>query len=222
MNIDPGDRPLFATSAGMQPGHDWGKTLPSAVPGSKPSACSWRPPFLTSIQISWNGRMPGNGPILMSHHHDVILIADDNDDHVALLLRAFRKGPVLNPIIVVRDGDEAIKYLRGVDRFQNRDEYPLPSLLLLDLRMPNVDGFEVLEWIRHHPFFKALRVVVLTTSEDMHDITRAYQLGANSFLVKPTDLSGFTTIADVLQGHWLWMSKAPEVTRPAKQAEVET
>ena len=149
----------------------------------------------------------------MSHHHDVILLAEDNDDHITLILRAFRKGSLINPIFVVKDGEEVIQYLRGVGKFENRDEYPLPSLLLLDLRMPKMNGFEVMEWIRQHPFFKPLRIVVLTTSEDMRDVNRAYQLGANSFLVKPMDLSGFTAIADAIQGHWLWLSKAPEISR---------
>jgi len=136
--------------------------------------------------------MPGNGPILMSHHHDVILIADDNDDHVALLLRAFRKGPVLNPIIVVRDGDEAIKYLRGVDRFQNREEYPLPSLLLLDLRMPNVDGFEVLRRMKANPATAPVPVVLLTTTDDPRDVARGYALGCGAFVVKPLRSDSFS------------------------------
>ena len=152
----------------------------------------------------------------MSPQHEVILLAEDNDDHVTLILRAFRKGALINPIFVVKDGEEVVQYLRGVGKFENRDEYPLPSLLLLDLRMPKMDGFEVMEWIRQHQFFNPLRIVVLTTSEDMRDVNRAYQLGANSFLVKPLDLSGFAAIADAIQGHWMWLSKAPEVSRTAE------
>ena len=152
----------------------------------------------------------------MSPQHEVILLAEDNDDHVTLILRAFRKGALINPIFVVKDGEEVVQYLRGVGKFENRDEYPLPSLLLLDLRMPKMDGFEVMEWIRQHQFFNPLRIVVLTTSEDMRDVNRAYQLGANSFLVKPLDLTGFSAIADAIQGHWMWLSKAPEVSRDAE------
>ena len=155
----------------------------------------------------------------MSYHPDLILLAEDDPDHVTLILRAFRKGALVNPIFVVRDGEEVVQYLRGVGKFENRDEYPLPSLLLLDLRMPKMNGFEVLDWIRHHPYFSRLRVVVLTTSEDIREVNRAYQLGANSFLVKPTDLGGFTAIANAIQGHWLWLSKAPEISRTAAPSE---
>jgi CheY-like chemotaxis protein len=145
---------------------------------------------------------------------DVILLAEDNDDHVTLILRAFRKGALLNPVFVVRNGEEVIHYLEGKDKFGNRAEYPLPSLLLLDLRMPMKNGFEVLEWVRQHPAFRPLRIVVLTTSEDMKDVNRAYQLGANSFLVKPIDLDHFANLTDAIKGHWLWLSKAPAIERP--------
>jgi CheY-like chemotaxis protein len=146
--------------------------------------------------------------------HDVILLAEDNDDHVILILRAFRKGALLNPVYVVKNGEEVIEYLQGHGRFQNRHEYPLPALLLLDLRMPMKNGFEVLEWIRSQPTLKGLRVVVLTTSEDLRDVNRAYELGANSFLVKPIDLDHFANLTDAIKGHWLWLSKAPTVERP--------
>jgi CheY-like chemotaxis protein len=152
----------------------------------------------------------------MTLEQDVILLAEDNDDHVTLILRAFRKGALLNPVFVVRNGEEVIQYLKGEGKFSNRIEYPLPALLLLDLRMPMKSGFEVLEWIRQDPSFKPLRIVVLTTSEDMKDVNRAYQLGANSFLVKPIDLEHFANLTDAIKGHWLWLSKAPSIERPAK------
>jgi CheY-like chemotaxis protein len=143
---------------------------------------------------------------------DVILIAEDNDDHVSLLLRAFRKASLLNPVFVVRNGEEALDYLQGVGQFANRTAYPLPSLLLLDLRMPVMDGFDVLHWIRGNPDFRALRVVVLTASEDLRDVNRAYHMGVNSFLVKPMDLEDFVNFANAVKGYWLWMSKPPVET----------
>jgi CheY-like chemotaxis protein len=88
-------------------------------------------------------------------------------------------------------------------------------LLLLDLKMPNKDGFEVLEWIRKQPGLQPLRVVVLTTSEEQRDINRAYQLGANSFLVKPINLEDFFRLTEAVKGYWLWVSETPETKRPS-------
>jgi CheY-like chemotaxis protein len=155
----------------------------------------------------------------ISVNEDVILLVEDNLDHVVLILRAFRKGGLLNPVCVVNDGVQAIEYLDGQGKYASRLEYPLPSLVLLDLKMPNKNGFEVLEWIRQQPAFRWLRVVVLTTSESLSDVNRAYDLGANSFLVKPIDLEQFVNLTRVIKGHWLWVSKPPDnqtgTTEPA-------
>ena len=150
----------------------------------------------------------------MSIDCDVILLAEDNDDHVMLIRRAFRQSGLVNPIHAVQDGEQAIAYLKGEGRYANRDEYPLPCLLLLDLKMPNKNGFEVLEWVRSQPAFAALRVVVLTTSGEMRDINRAYQLGANSFLTKPVDFRDFVQLTSAVKGYWIWLSRAPELERP--------
>lgn len=150
---------------------------------------------------------------------DVILLAEDNEDHVMLIRRAFRASGLVNPMYVVNDGQEAISYLKGEGKYANRAEYPLPCLLLLDLKMPNKNGFEVLEWIRSQPAFKALRVVVLTTSGETGDINRAYRLGANSFLTKPMDFRDFVQLTSAIQGYWLWLSRAPEVERPDDAAK---
>src|SRR6266850_4379035 len=114
----------------------------------------------------------------------VILLAEDREDDIVLVRRAFAKAYVLNPLQIVRDGEELVAYLKGEGKYANRAEYPLPDLLLLDLKMPRMDGFQVLEWIRQQPGLSNLRVVVLTSSENMRDVNRAYQLGANSFMVK--------------------------------------
>ena len=139
------------------------------------------------------------------------MIAEDNEDHVLLLRRALQKGALLNPIFVVSDGEEAIAYLKGEGKYADRYEYPLPSLLLLDLKMPRKNGFEVLEWIRHQPGLRRLRVVVLTTSDAPQDIDRAYELGANAFMVKPLDKRHFSELTDAIKGYWLWMSAAPDL-----------
>src|ERR1043166_4419196 len=112
----------------------------------------------------------------------VILLVEDREEDVILLRRAFTKANFLNPIQVVSDGDEAIAYLQGAGKYADRSEYPLPKLVLLDLKMPRKDGFEVLQWIRQQPGLSAIRVVVLTASDTVRDVNRAYQLGANSFL----------------------------------------
>src|SRR6266446_1062764 len=117
--------------------------------------------------------------------HALILIAEDSEDDILLIQRSLEKAGVSNPTQIVRNGEEVIAYIEGRGKFANRDEYPLPALMLLDLKMPRTDGFEVLTWIRQQPAFKALRIIVLTSSEDIRDVNRAYEFGANSFLVKP-------------------------------------
>ncbi len=144
----------------------------------------------------------------------IILLAEDDEDHILLIRRAFKQAGLLNPLYVVRNGEETIAYLEGNGAYSNRADYPLPALLLLDLKMPKKNGFEVLEWIRAHAGFGSLRVVVLTTSEEVRDVNLAYQLGANSFLTKPAEFTQLVSIICALQGYWLWMSKAPEISRP--------
>jgi len=155
---------------------------------------------------------------VMLHEQAVILLAEDREDDILLVERAFAKGEVTNPLFVVRDGDEAISYLSGIGKYGNRAEYPLPDLLLLDLKMPRVDGFEVLRWVRQQPGFSSLRVVVLTASDQIRDVNTAYRLGANSFMVKPTDFENVVEMAKTLRNYWLQMSKAPDVSRPPAKA----
>lgn len=149
---------------------------------------------------------------------DLILIAEDNEDHAFLLRRALKKSAVVNPVFVVSDGEETIAYLKGEGKFSDRYEYPLPGLLLLDLKMPKKNGFEVLEWIREQPFLRRLRVVVLTTSDNPADIDRAYDLGANSFMVKPMEKQQFQEVTNAIKGYWLWMSAAPQLQQPAPES----
>ena len=144
----------------------------------------------------------------------VILIVEDREDDILIIRKAFKEARLLNPLHVVRNGEEAIDYLRGTGKYWNREEYPLPDLVLLDLKMPRVDGFEVLRWVREQPTLKAMRIIVLTSSDRINDVTLAYQLGANSFLVKPLSFADFVLTSKVLKGYWLWMSKSPETSRP--------
>jgi CheY-like chemotaxis protein len=144
----------------------------------------------------------------------LILVVEDREDDIRLIRKAFQQGSVLNPLQVVRIGKEAIAYLSGVDKYANRAEYPLPELVLLDLKMPGLDGFDVLQWVRQQPGLKALRIVVLTSSDHIEDVNRTYELGANSFLVKPVNFADFIQTTKVLKGYWLWMSEAPKTYRP--------
>src|SRR5436190_1431776 len=150
----------------------------------------------------------------------VILLAEDDEDHILLVRRAFKHANLLNPLFVVRDGAEAIEYLNGEGPYANRAEYPLPALLLLDLRMPRKNGFEVLEWIRQQPGLRRLRIVVLTTSDAPNDIDRAYELGANAFMVKPLERKDFLQVTDAIKGYWLWMSATPNLQTP-RQEEID-
>src|SRR5215472_16822833 len=108
----------------------------------------------------------------------VILLAEDRDDDIELIRRAFKEGQIDNQLFIVKNGEEALSYLKGEAKYQVRDEYPLPDLLLLDLKMPRMDGFDVLRWVRLQPGFSSLLVVVLTSSEEIRDVNKAYQLGA--------------------------------------------
>ena len=138
----------------------------------------------------------------------VIMLADDSQDDILLIQTAFRKGNILNPLQVVRDGEEAIGYLKGEGKYANRSEYPLPALLLLDLKMPRVDGLQVLRWIRQQPGLNYLRVVVLTSCDQMRGVSEAYELGANSFLVKPLEFQNFAETTRLLRDFWLATDKA--------------
>jgi CheY-like chemotaxis protein len=114
---------------------------------------------------------------------------------------------------VVRDGEEALGYLSGTDKYSNLAEYPLPWLVLLDLKMPRMDGFEVLKWIRNQSGIHNLVVVVLTSSGEIKDVNRAYGLGANSFMVKPLEFQNTEAIAALIDQYWLQRNQHPESAR---------
>jgi len=147
----------------------------------------------------------------------VILLAEDLTDDVILIQRALQNAGVKNPFFVVRDGEEALAYLYGEGKYSNRHEYPLPDVLLLDLKMPKLDGFEVLRAVRTNRAFATLRIIVLTSSEDIYDVNKAYELGANSFLVKPLEFENFTSMMRTLSAFWLKQSKAPKIDRPPQE-----
>jgi CheY-like chemotaxis protein len=136
-------------------------------------------------------------------HQSVILLAEDREDDILIMRKAFAQTEIPGSLFVVRDGEEAIAYLAGEMPFGNRAEYPLPALLLLDLKMPRKSGFEVLAWIRRQPHLTALRVIVLTSSEAASDLHLAYELGANSFLAKPSGFQDMVQLTQFINGFWL-------------------
>jgi two-component system, response regulator len=139
----------------------------------------------------------------------VILLVDDSDDDGLLVRRAFAQSRILNPLQVVTTGEEAIDCLSGRKSYADREQYPMPELVLLDIKMPGVSGFDVLRWIRLQPNLEGLWVVMLTSSDDRDDVNQAYRMGANSFLIKPLDFERFCEISLALNGHWIWRAHAP-------------
>jgi CheY-like chemotaxis protein len=138
-----------------------------------------------------------------------ILVADDSEEDRFLLKRAFLKIGCNVPIAFVRDGQEAMDYLSGEGEFEDRAAHPLPRLMLLDLKMPKADGFDVLGWLQKQPKLKLLPVTVLTSSNQDSDVDRAYGLGANSYLVKPSSFGGFVDIVERLMDYWVEANRPP-------------
>jgi len=120
----------------------------------------------------------------MSARQQILLVEDDRDD-VFFMRRALEKTALGLPMQVVRDGQQAVDYLAGVGKFTNRTEYPIPSIIFLDLKLPHIHGFDVLDWIRKQPSLKEIPVVILTSSPEQKDQQRAKQLAANAYLIKP-------------------------------------
>ncbi len=132
-----------------------------------------------------------------------VLVVEDNPDDVTLLERAFSKGGPDVPLHFARDGKEALDYLKGVDRFVDRKLYPLPTLLVLDLKMPGIDGFDIIQWVRKNPALKDLRIVVLSSSSEPSDVSRAHELGANAYHVKPHDPNALVGMVEGLRAYWV-------------------
>jgi two-component system, response regulator len=137
----------------------------------------------------------------------VILLVEDNSDDVELTLRAFRKSKVLNDIVVVRDGVEALDYLFATGPHAGRDPNLTPEVVLLDLKLPKIGGLEVLRRLRAEERTRRIPVVVLTSSNEEKDILSSYDLGANSFVRKPVDFAQFLEAAQQLGMYWLVMNE---------------
>ncbi len=138
----------------------------------------------------------------------VILLVEDNPDDEALTLRALKKNNIQNDVVVARDGAEALDYLFGTGKHAGRDTSVLPSVTLLDLKLPKIDGLEVLKKIRADERTKIMPVVILTSSKEEQDLINGYKLGANSYIRKPVDFSQFIEAVRQLGLYWLLLNEA--------------
>ena len=141
-----------------------------------------------------------------------ILLVEDNPDDELLTLRALKKQNITNEVVVARDGEEALDYLFGSGPYAGRDLSVMPQLVLLDLKLPKVDGLEVLRRVRADQRTRLLPVVILTTSREQQDLLQGYGLGANSYVRKPVDFVQFTEAVRQLGLYWLLLNESPPST----------
>ena len=139
----------------------------------------------------------------------MILLVEDNPDDRELTLLAFKEARILNQVITCSDGEEALEFLFATGAYSGRDTRVMPQVILLDLKLPKVDGLEVLKRLRADPRTRLLPVVVLTTSKEQRDVVVSYQLGANSYIRKPVDFSQFVEASRQLGLYWLVLNEAP-------------
>jgi two-component system response regulator len=145
----------------------------------------------------------------------VLLLVEDNPSDEKLTLRAFKKSGVTNEIVVVCDGAETLDYLFGTGKFDGRDTSDLPAVMLLDLKLPRIDGLEVLRRVRADERTKCLPVVILTASKEHEDIARGYSLGANAYVRKPVDFAEFAEAAKTVGLFWLLLNEPPPQSKSA-------
>jgi CheY-like chemotaxis protein len=132
-----------------------------------------------------------------------ILVAEDDPTDAYFFERAFKRAGIPVTLHFVRDGQEAVDYLQGEGQFTDRARHPLPQLVLLDLKMPRLDGFDVLEWVRKQPGLSGVLIVIFSSSDEPKDMNRAYGLGANSYLVKPHSMGELTVLVGQFKKYWL-------------------
>lgn len=148
---------------------------------------------------------------MMNIFLSTLLLVEDDPNDVMLFRRAKDKSNLVNPLQVVEDGEAAVAYLSGQGTYADRNRYPLPALVLLDLKLPRKSGLEVLAWLRQQPGLQRLPVVVLTSSRESLDVGRAYDLGANSYLVKPVAFDSLLEMVKALGLYWLILNEKPDI-----------
>jgi CheY-like chemotaxis protein len=151
------------------------------------------------------------GGIIMKEK--IILLVEDNPDDITLTLRALKKNSILNEVVVAKDGVEALDYLFGTGIYAGRDTSVMPVVTLLDLKLPKIDGFEVLKRVRSNERTKLIPVVILTSSKEDDDLINGYSLGANSYIRKPVDYEQFTEAIRELGLYWILINEPPPVVK---------
>ena len=147
---------------------------------------------------------------------DTILLVEDDDDEIHLMKKALAKGGLGNPLQIINHGGDVIPYFEGKGEYGNREQYPLPGLMFLDLKLPGISGLYLLAWIKGNPEFRHIPVVVFTSSDDPEDLRRAYQFGANSYLIKPVAFEDFVDMIRVTGTYWITMNSTPSNVRRRK------
>jgi CheY-like chemotaxis protein len=163
---------------------------------------------------------PGDGAVLWGilglNEKQTILLVDDSDDDLVIMRIAFKKAEFVASFQEVHNGQEAIAYLNGEGPFIDRDKFPLPAIMLLDLNMPMKSGFDVLKWVRAQPVLKRMAIIILTASMRLEDVERAYDLGANSYLVKPGGMEELTAMIRCLRD-WIKLNHFPPLNATVKR-----
>ena len=148
--------------------------------------------------------------LLMDQDFTVLLVEDDLND-IFLVKRAFKMAQIPTPLQVVTDGQEAISYVRGEGKYADRETYPLPHLIVMDIKMPRKSGFDVLEWVKSGATLRRIPVVIVSSSDNPSDINRAYELGANAYMVKPVNFRAVERLFTSITHYWGLECAKPEL-----------
>ena len=143
----------------------------------------------------------------------IILLVEDNPDDITLTLRALKKNNIFNEVVVAKDGVEALDYLFGTGMYEGRDTSVMPVVTLLDLKLPRIDGLEVLKRVRENERTKLIPIVILTSSKEENDLINGYSLGANSYIRKPVDFNQFSEAIRELGLYWILLNESPPVVK---------
>ena len=143
-----------------------------------------------------------------------VLLVEDDDNDVVLVKHTLKKAQIQNPLQVVNDGEEAVEYLKGDGKYEDRERWPLPELIVMDIKMPRLSGFDVLEWLKGNGGpLRRIPIVIVSSSDNPDDINRAYELGANAYMVKPMDSRGVEHLFQTITHYWGLECAKPELER---------